>query len=97
MFVKTSGLSSSHENGVDVEFLQLPLLNEATQAWAEQEYYRTVHGELGRTPIERALARPSVVRPSPSTDELRRASPLALHLRMRLRFSTAHRARSLRR
>jgi putative transposase len=53
--------------------LTLPLLNEATQAWVEQEYHRTVHGELGQTPVERALQGPSVVRPSPSSDELRRA------------------------
>lgn len=53
--------------------LTLPLLNEATQAWVEQEYHRTDHGELGQTPIERALAGPTVVRPSPGMDELRRA------------------------
>jgi transposase InsO family protein len=58
--------------------LTLPLLNEATQAWVEQEYHRTVHGETGQTPLERALAGPSVVRPSPSTDELRRAFKMQL-------------------
>lgn len=58
--------------------LTLPLLNEATQAWAEQEYHRTVHGELGQTPLDRALQGPSVVRPSPSTDELRRAFKMQL-------------------
>lgn len=53
--------------------LTLALLNTATQAWAEQEYHRTIHGELGVTPLERALNTPSVARPSPSTDLLRRA------------------------
>lgn len=53
--------------------LTLALLNQATQAWVEEEYHRSVHSELGETPLERALRGPSVVRPSPSTDELRRA------------------------
>lgn len=53
--------------------LSLRLLNDATQAWVEQEYHQSVHGELGDTPIGRALRGPTVVRPSPSTDELRRA------------------------
>jgi putative transposase len=53
--------------------LTLSLLNDATQAWVEQEYHRAVHGETKQTPLSRALAGPSVVRPSPSTDELRRA------------------------
>lgn len=58
--------------------LTLALLNEATQAWVEQEYHRAVHGELGQTPIDRALAGPTVVRPSPSTDELRRVFKVQL-------------------
>jgi putative transposase len=53
--------------------LSLRLLNDATQAWIEEEYHRTVHSELATTPVERALRGPTVVRPSPSTDELRRA------------------------
>jgi transposase InsO family protein len=53
--------------------LTLALLNEATQAWVEEEYHRSVHGELGETPLGRAMRGPTVVRPSPSTDELRRA------------------------
>lgn len=58
--------------------LTLRLLNDATQAWVEQEYHRTVHSELAETPVERALRGPSVVRPSPSTDELRRAFKVQL-------------------
>jgi putative transposase len=53
--------------------LSLSLLNQATQAWVEREYQRGVHGELGTSPIDAALAGPTVVRPSPSSDELRRA------------------------
>lgn len=53
--------------------LTLELLNRATQAWVEQEYHRRVHGETGQTPLERWLEGPSVGRPCPSSDELRRA------------------------
>ena len=38
--------------------LTLELLNEATQAWVEQEYHRTVHTELAVTPLARYLAGP---------------------------------------
>lgn len=53
--------------------LSLELLNRATQAWVELEYQRAVHREIGQTPLERCLAGPSVVRPCPSSDALRRA------------------------
>jgi transposase InsO family protein len=53
--------------------LTLELLNRATQAWVEQEYHRTVHSELGKTPLERYLEGPSVGRECPSSEELRRA------------------------
>lgn len=53
--------------------LSLALLNTATQAWAEGEYQRKLHDELKCSPLERALEGPSVVRPSPSSDDLRRA------------------------
>jgi transposase InsO family protein len=53
--------------------LTLELLNRATQAWVEQEYQRHVHGETKQTPLDRWLAGPSVGRPCPSSDELRRA------------------------
>ena len=57
----------------DEPLLTLQLLNTATQAWVEQEYHRTIHGELGKTPLERYLEGPDVGRPSPSSEELRRA------------------------
>jgi transposase InsO family protein len=56
-----------------VRDLTLPVLNEATQAWAEMEYHRRVHSEIGQTPLERYLAGPEVGRPSPGSDALRLA------------------------
>ncbi len=53
--------------------LTLELLNRATQAWVEEEYHRTVHSELGKTPLQRYLEGPDVGRESPSSDALRRA------------------------
>jgi transposase InsO family protein len=53
--------------------LTLERLNAATQAWVELEYHRAVHRELGRSPLERYLAGPEVGRPSPSSEDLRRA------------------------
>ena len=40
--------------------LTLEQLNLATQAWITQEYHRTVHSELGETPMQRFLAGPNV-------------------------------------
>lgn len=51
--------------------LTLALLNEATQAWVELEYNRSLHSEIGTQPLTRFLAGPEVLRPSPSSDELR--------------------------
>ena len=53
--------------------LTLELLNTATQAWIEQEYHRTIHSELGKTPLERYLEGPDVGRDGPSSEALRRA------------------------
>lgn len=53
--------------------LTLAMLNEATQAWLELEYNRSVHSEIGMSPIARMLAGPSASRPCPSPEELRRA------------------------
>ena len=53
--------------------LTLALLNEATQAWVEREYHRTLHSELGCTPLERYLKGPDVGRESPGSEDLRRA------------------------
>jgi len=56
-----------------VDNLTLELLNESTQAWVELDYHRNKHSELGVSPLERYLEAPSVGRPSPSSEELRRA------------------------
>jgi putative transposase len=48
----------------------LDLLNQATQAWVEQEYHRTRHSEIGTTPLARYLAGPNVRRDCPTAAEL---------------------------
>jgi transposase InsO family protein len=53
--------------------LTLDFLNEATQAWAELEYNRALHSELGCAPLERFLRDRSVGLESPSADTLRQA------------------------
>ncbi len=56
-----------------VRELTLAMLNEATQAWAEMEYNRDVHSEIGQAPGRRFLDGKSVGRPSPSSEALRLA------------------------
>lgn len=63
--------------------LTLELLNRATQAWVEQEYQRHLHSETKQTPLERWLAGPSVGRPCPSSDALRRAFRMELSRKQR--------------
>lgn len=63
--------------------LTLAQLNEATQAWVELEYNRSKHSETHQTPIERLLAGPSVVRESPSAEDIRRAFRLKVDRRQR--------------
>ena len=58
------------ESGKD---LTLELLNEATQAWAEQEYNHKLHSEIATTPLARFLEGPCVGRESPDSAALRRA------------------------
>lgn len=53
--------------------LTLTRLNEATQAWVEYEYNRAGHSQTGQTPLERFLAGPDVLRPSPDSAALRAA------------------------
>ena len=54
-----------------IEFLTLDFLNRVSQAWVEQEYNRSVHGEIGSTPLDRLLQGPDVSRPSPESEALR--------------------------
>ena len=53
--------------------LSLELLNNAAQAWVEQEYHRKDHSEIKETPLARYMRGPSVGREGPSSDALRRA------------------------
>lgn len=57
----------------NVPDLSLAMLNEATQAWAELEYNRERHSELGVSPLERYISGKDVGRPCPSSEELRLA------------------------
>jgi transposase InsO family protein len=57
----------------DVDDLTLARLNEATQAWVEQDYNRKHHSEINDTPLARFLAGPSVTRPCPNAAALRLA------------------------
>ena len=66
-----------------VRDLTLQLLNEATLAFLEFEYNCSVHSETGQSPIARALQGPSVVRDSPTADELRRAFRLKVDRKQR--------------
>lgn len=66
-----------------VKDLTLVLLNESTQAWVELEYHRHEHGETGQSPIERLLAGPTLGRPSPAAQALRRAFVVEEHRRQR--------------
>lgn len=55
------------------ERLTLDLLNQATQAWVEQEYHRTRHSEINATPLEHYLKGPNVSRDCPTSGVLRAA------------------------
>ena len=53
--------------------LTLELLNEATQAWIELEYNRSIHSQTGTAPLISFLSYKGVLRDSPSAETLRRA------------------------
>jgi len=53
--------------------LTLSLLNEATLAWLEREYNRSVHSETGQTPIERFTKGRSLMRQAPTSEVIRDA------------------------
>jgi transposase InsO family protein len=63
--------------------LSLEQLNLATQAWITQEYHRTVHREIGTTPLERFLAGPNVGRDCPDSETLRAAFRIEVKRRQR--------------
>ena len=56
-----------------IDDLTLGRLNEATQAWVEQDYNRKRHSEIDDTPLARFLAGPTVTRPCPDAAALRLA------------------------
>jgi transposase InsO family protein len=56
-----------------VEELTLAYLNQATQAWVELDYNRSLHEELGCSPLERFMSASNVGRTCPDSDALRRA------------------------
>jgi hypothetical protein len=56
-----------------VDDLTLARLNQATQAWAEQDYNRKRHSEIDDTPLARFLAGPTVTRSCPDAAALRLA------------------------
>ena len=58
--------------------LSLELLNTATGAWVEHEYQRSVHSEIGASPLERYLAGPDVGRECPGSEVLRAAFRLEI-------------------
>jgi transposase InsO family protein len=56
-----------------MEELTLELLNEATQAWIELEYNRSIHSQTGQRPLDSFLSEKNVLRDSPAAEGLRRA------------------------
>ena len=56
-----------------VQDLKLAFVNQAAQAWAEQDYHRRRHSEIKTTPLQRMLNGPDVSRPTPDIDFLRLA------------------------
>ena len=63
--------------------LTLELLNQATQAWVEQEYHRTIHTEIGTTPLSHYLAGPNVRRDCPGSAVLAAAFRVEVARRQR--------------
>lgn len=56
-----------------VENLELAFVNQAAQAWVEQDYHRKYHREIKTTPLNRMLNGTDVSRPTPDSDMLRLA------------------------
>jgi hypothetical protein len=63
--------------------LTLDLLNQATQAWVEEEYHRTLHTEIGTTPLMHYLAGPNVRRDYPVSTVLSAAFRVKVARRQR--------------
>jgi len=54
-----------------VDPLSLDFLNQSSIAWAEQEYNRKVHAELGQSPLSKMASISDVSRPSCDSDAMR--------------------------
>ena len=54
-----------------VEPLTLGFLNQATIAWAEMEYNKARHSEIGASPMERMLKGPNISTPAPELEAIR--------------------------
>jgi hypothetical protein len=79
---------SNRANPVTLEELTLELLNQVTAAWVEQEYHRTVHAELGVTPLARYLAGPDLGRECPNSEARRAAFRLQVTRKRRISNGT---------
>ncbi|MBL0713577.1 MAG: transposase family protein [Desulfosarcina sp.] len=53
-----------------VEDLKLAFVNQAAQAWVEQDYHRKPHREIKTTPLQRMLNGPDAARTTPNSDLL---------------------------
>ena len=56
-----------------VKNLELSFVNQAAQAWIEQDYHRRQHREIKTPPLQRMLNGTDVSRPTPDSDALRLA------------------------
>jgi len=56
-----------------IEPLKLAFLNRAGQAWAEQDYHRREHREIGTTPLQRLMDGPRVDRQPPGIEDMQLA------------------------
>jgi len=54
-----------------VKNLKLSFVNQAAQAWVEQDYNREHHSEIKTTPLQRMLNGPDAARPTPPVDLMR--------------------------
>ncbi len=70
------------------EQLSLSLLNDALIAWIEFEYHKTVHSELGTSPLERYLKASDVGRPCPDQSTLTQAFCIESKRKQRLSDGT---------
>ena len=56
-----------------IDNLGLSFVNQAAQAWVEQDYHRKYHREINTTPLTRLMSGNDVSRPTPDSDDLRLA------------------------